>query len=207
MISDWAGRSGNNKAPGTFAIYFQYKIGLYQPDHYLYFKKEPFSIRYKNDIFNKLYEYSGSDISDYINFHYNLYQDKQDFLKFLKYEVYGRLNLKLSDAWKQKLQFVQYWLQEKEQEIAAVQHSQLQQEIEQGMRDIVKDSDVASPVQADKLVSELSEKLTQLIENLSEGYATGNIRVTDQKHLHSLIILLYILQNLQKNGRNGKGSQ
>lgn len=207
MISDWVGRSGNNKPPGTFAICFQYKIGPYKPDHYLYFQKEPSSIRYKNDIFNKLYEYSGADISDYLNFHYNLYQNKQDFLKFLKYEVYDRLNLKLSGAWKQKLLLVQYWLQEKEQELAAVQRSQLQQEIEEGMRAIVNDPEVGNPAKADELVNGLSEKLTLLVEKLSEGYATGTIRVTEQKHLHSVIQFLYIFQNLQKSSRNGKGHQ
>lgn len=98
-------------------------------------------------------------------------------------------------------------MQDKEQELAAIQQSELKQEIEQGMRAIVKDSEVASSAQGDELMSELSEKLTQLIEDLSEGYATGNIRVTEQKHLHSLIILLYILQNLKKISRNGKGNQ
>lgn len=42
--------------------YFQYKIGPYQPDQYLYFPKEPFALRYKNEIFNKLHEYTGYDI-------------------------------------------------------------------------------------------------------------------------------------------------
>ncbi|WP_207511075.1 hypothetical protein [Longitalea luteola] len=207
MISDWVGLSGNNKAPGTFPIFFQYKIGPYKPDYFLYFQKEPFSVRYKNDIFNKLYEYSGSDISDYINFHYNHYQDKQAFLKFLRYEVHDRLNIKLTGIWKQKLQFVLYWLQEKEQELTAMQHSQLQHEIEQGMRAIANDPEVVNPGKADELVNDLSEKLNLLVEKLSEGYATGNIRVAEQKHLHSLIQLLYILQNLQKNSRNGKANQ
>lgn len=207
MISDWAGRSGNNKAPGTFTTYFQYKIGPYQPDYCLYFQKEPFSVRYKNDIFNKLYEYSGTDITDFLNFHYSQYHDKQDFLRFLKYEVYDRLNQKLTRVWKQKLQLAQYWLLEREQELAAVQHSQIQQEIKEDMRAIVNDPEVANPAKADELVNGLSEKLTLLVEKLSEGYAIGNIRITEQKHLQSLIQFLYIFQNLQKSNRNGKGSQ
>ncbi len=44
-------------AKKTFIPYFQYKIGAYQRDYYLYFTSPPNSIRYTNDIFNKLYKY------------------------------------------------------------------------------------------------------------------------------------------------------
>jgi len=39
--------------------YFQYKIGPYQSDYYLYFAKQPYLQVYKNEIFNKMYEYEG----------------------------------------------------------------------------------------------------------------------------------------------------
>jgi hypothetical protein len=207
MISDFGGRSRNDKAPGTFTHYFQYKIGSYRQDHYLYFQKEPYGIRYKNEFFNKLNEYTGSDISDYVNFHYSQYQDKRGFLIFIKNEIFDRLNLKLSAAIKQKLQYIQYWVQEKEQELSVMQNSQLKQEIELGMRGIVKDSELTNPAQADKLIEDVSPKLTELIEKICEGYTTGNIRVTEQKHLHSIIQLFYILQYLQKSSRNGKSNQ
>jgi hypothetical protein len=95
MISDLFGRSADQRKPGGFTPYFQYKIGPYQSDYYLYFPKEPFAIRYKNEIFNKLNEYTGADIANYLEFHYLAYSDKQSFLKFLRYEVYARLNIKL----------------------------------------------------------------------------------------------------------------
>ena len=42
-----------------FAAYFQYKIGDFQKDYYLYFRKQPYLQLYKNEIFNKMYEYTG----------------------------------------------------------------------------------------------------------------------------------------------------
>ncbi len=40
-------------AKNTFIPYFQYKVGVYQRDYYLYFTSPPNSVRYSNDIFNK----------------------------------------------------------------------------------------------------------------------------------------------------------
>ena len=57
MLADFGNRSAYSKTTGTFIPYFQYKIGAYQPDYYLYFPKEPYIRRYHNEIFNKLYEY------------------------------------------------------------------------------------------------------------------------------------------------------
>ena len=68
MISDVIGYSPST-AKKTFIPYFQYKISVYQRDYYLYFTTPPASVRYTNDIFNKLYEYNGYDIIQYVEFH------------------------------------------------------------------------------------------------------------------------------------------
>src|ERR1700680_2912479 len=91
MLADFGERSGYTKTPGNFIPYFQYKIGEYQPDHYLYFPSESFALRYKNEIFNKLNEYTGYDIIKFLEFHYSAYSDKPDFLRFLNYEISQRL--------------------------------------------------------------------------------------------------------------------
>lgn len=70
MLADFGERSSNSKTSGNFTPYFQYKIGENQSDLYLYFPKEPFSIRYKNEIFNKLNEYTGYGIIKFLEFHY-----------------------------------------------------------------------------------------------------------------------------------------
>ena len=75
--------TGYSRTPGGFVPYFQYKIGPYESDLYLYFPKEPYALRYKNEIFNKINEYTGFDIIRYLEFHYAPYGDKQDFLRFL----------------------------------------------------------------------------------------------------------------------------
>src|SRR5690349_16908868 len=67
----------------TFTPYFQYKIGVYQPDYFLYFTSPPNLVRYTNDIYNKLNEYDGYEMVQYLEFHYNGFADKLDFLRFL----------------------------------------------------------------------------------------------------------------------------
>lgn len=94
VLASFGNRSAYSHTPGSFEPYFQYKIGPYQWDQYLYFPKEPFALRYKNEIFNKLEEYSGYDTITYLEFHYIAYQDKQDFLRFLHYELSERLKFR-----------------------------------------------------------------------------------------------------------------
>jgi hypothetical protein len=91
MLADFGERSAYSKTPGQFIPFFQYKIAPYQADSYLYFPTEPFSARYKNEIFNKLNEYTGYDIIKFLEFHYAAYPDKQDFIRFLHYEISERL--------------------------------------------------------------------------------------------------------------------
>ena len=72
----------------------------------LYFPREPLAIRYNNEIFNKLREYQGFEISEYLDFHYNACIEKSKFLRFLQYETGERMELDLSTAIKSKLNFV-----------------------------------------------------------------------------------------------------
>jgi len=67
-----------------FPAYFQYKIGDFEKDYYLYFRKQPYLQLYKNEIFNKMYEYTGYDLIWYLEFHYEAFEDKADFIRFLQ---------------------------------------------------------------------------------------------------------------------------
>lgn len=42
ILASFGERSGYSKEPGGFVPYFQYQIGSYKADLYLYFPKEPF---------------------------------------------------------------------------------------------------------------------------------------------------------------------
>jgi hypothetical protein len=74
-----------------FIPYFQYRVGDYQSDHYLYFKAPPRKWDYTWEIFQKMYEYEGYDLIRYIEFHYKAYEDKEDFLRWFRYETSRQL--------------------------------------------------------------------------------------------------------------------
>jgi predicted transcriptional regulator len=119
----------------AFVPYFQYRIGPYNADLYLYFPKEPFPLLYKNEIFNKLQEYSGYDIIRYLEFHYSAYPDKVDFLRFLQYEISERLerepeNVRLVSAIK--------WVTEKKEVFQKKEDQNFRAEIEQDVRAILR---------------------------------------------------------------------
>src|ERR1700722_17209047 len=69
-----------------FTAYFKYKIGDFQKDYHLYFPRQPYLQPYKNEIFNKMYEYTGYDLIRYLEFHYQAFDNKADFIRFLQYE-------------------------------------------------------------------------------------------------------------------------
>src|SRR6266540_5969315 len=77
---------------GMFIPYFGYKIGPYQAEGYLLnFPKLPYPEQYYNAIFLKLWAYNANDSVKYIQWHYDLYPDKKDFLLFLQRELRYRI--------------------------------------------------------------------------------------------------------------------
>lgn len=218
MFSDLFGRSGNYKTPGTFIPYFQYKIGEYQSDHFLYFQRKPFGLRYYNEFFNKLNEYIPGHIPDYLEFHFSAYSDKQGFLKFLQHEISGRLQQKNGKTRCQKLLVAQEWVLEKQQELKLVQKAALQQEIEKGVRDMFPATGQANSVEIDKITQTLSQKLSDCIEQILSGmeermqsitdsFVTGNIELNNQNHQDKLIKLFRLLKNVQAPTEIAKGEQ
>lgn len=213
MISDLFGRAGRKS--GLFIPYFQYKIGPYQADYYLYFPKQPYALLYKNEIFNKLNEYYGSEIADYLEFHFAAYHDKQAFLRFLRYELYGRLNRKSTEGRRQKLQFAQDWVSEKQKEVQSIEHDLLQQEIEKDVLEAMPAGRLANPAEIEKFASSLSQKLTERLEkvmsemeermlSLTDSFATGKIELNNQNHLDYVIKVFKILKDVQAPKTPGK---
>lgn len=137
MLADFGGRSASASEDGIVIPYFQYKIGKYQPDHYLYFPKEPTARRYKNEIFNKLQEYEGYDLIRYLEFHFSAYEDKQQFLRFLHFEVAERLKRKPSASRKVKYQVVADWVVTQLNELLAYQRESIREGIKDEVRGVL----------------------------------------------------------------------
>lgn len=188
LLADFGGRSAYSRTPGNFNPYFQYKIGDFQQDYYLYFPKEPFRRQYENEIFNKLTEYKGSDIAQYFDFHLQAFDDKKAFLHFVQYELTELSKLKISSTRRSKFQLAQQWV--KEQQLALK----------------VKDTDhsLTAPVLIeqtsqqcqgliDKMVTDTEDKFTAIADMLP----SGSIELNNRSHEEKLIQLLILLQQVQ----------
>ncbi len=218
MVSDVIGFPAS--APEkTFIPYFLYKIGAYQRDYYLYFTTLPTSVRYTNDIFNKLYEYNGYDLIQYIEFHYAAYDNKADFLRFLRYETDRRLKLKLGKSFTAKLETVMNWLTEKQQEQQTLRQQELKVHLEQKVYNIIKKevNKDNSPQQPDNenIAKEIANNLAPYLDTLvaaseekmeaiAAGYIMGNVQLNNHNHLEKLIQLFYLIQNAAAPKEPGK---
>jgi hypothetical protein len=160
--------------------YFQYKIGPYQKDHFLYFRRVPSWLRYKYEARSKLNAMRGYDIPRFLDFHYLAYPDKEDFLRFLRYEVaewvaYIQKHPKAADH---EYEVVLKWLAEKE-EMAAAKIS------------------VVSAIQGNDGVSEIvQENLTALHRSFA-----GKIVINGPQQLERFIKLLIVVKDLRAPGK------
>jgi hypothetical protein len=219
MLTDFGERSGNSKIPGNFNPYFQYRIGQYQADLFLYFPAEPFALRYKNEIFNKLNEYTGYDIIKFIEFHYAAYPDKNEFLRFVQYEISGRIKQKkIRESLLLKLQSALTWATEKSQELKKVQDEHLRMEIENGVKTIIQNQSVNSPHQVDTQIKTLSDQLSLHLEKvmgetekgireLTGSFSTGNIQLNNRNHEEKIIQLMILLGQVQAPPQISKAEQ
>jgi hypothetical protein len=165
--------------------YFQYKIGPYQRDHFLYFRREPSWLRYKFEAFDKMNSMRGYDIPRFLDFHYSAYPDKEDFRRFLRYEITARVaSLKKHPKYADhEYEVVLNWLQEQEQlaHLEAAKNS-------------------AAPVtKGDDRVSDmLEEKLAE-----AQRSFTGKIVINGPQQLERLIQLLIVVKDLRSPGKGG----
>jgi hypothetical protein len=163
--------------------YFQYKIGPYQRDLFLYFQQEPSWLRYKYEAFDKMNSMAGYDIPRFLDFHYSAYPDKEDFRRFLRYEITARVaSLKKHPKYADhEYEVVLNWLQEQEQleQLEAAKKS-------------------AAPVtNGDDRVSDLLE------EKLAETHRSfaGKIVINGPQQLERFIKLLILVKDLRAPGK------
>jgi hypothetical protein len=218
MLGDFGNRSPYFVSRDKFIPYFQYRIGAYQPDHYLYFPKEPFALRYKNEIFNKLKEYEGYDIVKYLEFHYFAYPDKYDFLRFLLYETSQRVNVSKVESKNVKLQTVLEWVKEKQKENPGFQKQELRLQTEEEIGSF-KNNDLPTTQNGhESLIDSLSNKLgtrvdvlmsetEKRMEMLTSSFLTGNIELNNQNHLDKLIQLFILISTVQAPSDLARGEQ
>lgn len=210
VIADFGGRTAYTKRDRSFSPYFQYKVGPYQENYLLYFPREPFTRLYVNEIFNKLCEYTGYDIILYLEFHYNAYENKSDFLRFLRYEISNRMN----DASHKriiKLQSALDWVNEKQQDYKRQQERKLEEEIQFGVREIIANQPAISTEETDSQVGILSKRLSTRLEEimntteqgmkeLTGAFITGNIQLNNRNDENKMIQLFILIQELQAKG-------
>jgi len=217
-----------SKQPGHFTPYFQFEIGPYRDDFILYFPKLPNAILYYNSIFLKLWAYKPQDSVKYIESHYNLYPDKNDFLLFLKRELQHRTAQLRKGSNKESISSIGLdWVNEKlarqkdEQKI-----STYNQFIRQDFTVIVKNElqqvlpPNNSPAQmpldqlTDAIARNLEAKASAILDNtetkimeLADKYEIGEIQLTNQEKAEKLIALFLCLKNLtgRPNRRNKTG--
>ena len=217
-----------SKQPGHFTPYFQFEIGPYRDDFILYFPKLPNAILYYNSIFLKLWAYKPQDSVKYIESHYNLYPDKNDFLLFLKRELQHRTAQLRKGSNKESISSIGLdWVNEKiarqkdEQKIATYN-----QFIRQDFTVIVKNElqqvlpPNTSPAQmpldqlTDAIARNLEAKASAILDNtetkimeLADKYEIGEIQLTNQERAEKLIALFLCLKNLtgKPNRRNKTG--
>lgn len=163
--------------------YFQYRIGAYWKDHFLYFPKEPSWLRYKVEAFDKMIAMQGYDIPRFLDFHYAAYSDQEDFLRFLRYEIEGRLAAmkKYPKDTVPAYAVILKWLDEK----------QASEPVKTVAAPDTKDHDAMSDL--------IEHNLAEMVRS----YA-GNIVMRDARQHELLIQLLILVKDLRAPGAKGE---
>jgi len=178
--------------------YFQYKIGPYQNDYYLYFPKQPNRFQYKGEIFSKMYEYTGFDLVKYIEFHYEAYADKEEFVRFLRYEVarhQGELRKYRLLFWmrfpkmKTILATTLSWVEGEEKKLQA------RAAAPSAVPDIPKEVLAAG---RDDLLNGIGNEVYALLQT-----HMGKIDIYNEHHATKLIQVLRVLRDLRAPGKKG----
>jgi hypothetical protein len=220
ILTDFGQRAPLSFKAKKFVPYFQYKIGPYEAGYVLLFRKEPTLGVYKHEIFNKMYEYSGYDIIRYLDFHLAEFADKNEFLRFLSYEVSERLKLPIPARYRLKLQSTQTWLAKKQNIEKTSSQRALRLEIENEIRlalqikppetinstpatpNVPPSLDLNSAVQtlSDKIASRMDQVMSSAEEKfrqLTDSFLTGNIELNNHNNLERLVQLYILIQAIK----------
>ncbi|HEY4290586.1 MAG TPA: hypothetical protein VGN00_25975 [Puia sp.] len=169
------------KPDRDFIACFQYKIESYKPDYFLYFPRPPYSNAYRNELFRKLCSYYGYDLTQFLEFHYHLFADKKEFLRFLHYEMAVRLKAKTP-----KTKPSVYW-----------------ETVETCLLWVNEQQVSLDPASA-RLQALIDEKISAGIEprmvELTQSFA-GKITLNNHHHLPKVIQVLLLLKDLNAPGK------
>jgi len=154
-----------------------------------------------------MYEYAGYDLIRYLEFHYEAYETKTDFTRFLRYEVSERLKQYAPKTHKLKLQTTFDWLGEKQSEHQSQQEKLLRSQIEEDVRSTFADQTTPG-LEIDATVQSISEKLTSRLEqvvlhtqdkmtSLTDSFPAGNIELNNHNNLERLIQLYILIQAIK----------
>ena len=197
MMADFGFRNPDYLRQYEFPAYFQYRIGEYETGYTLCFRRQPWLGLYKNEIFNKMGEYSGYDVTKYLEYHYSANADKREFLRFLRYEVTERLkrrHLRKGGDYHLNLETALAWVEAQEEAMAPV---------------APEGEDAASrevpPRQ--KALDDAGEELAALLESkfdaVTQSFA-GRISVSNEQHLDRVVQLFVLLQQVKSPGSPGE---
>ena len=187
LLSDFGFRSPYHQKKWEIIPYFQYKIGPYKSDYYLYFRRPPFLQRYKNEIFDKMSEYAGYDLTHYLEFHYSAFEDKKEFLRFVRYEISERTKWLTSPkptSYRVCLETSLEWVKEKESQLLP-SHVQ----------------DAKSPASPDSLILAETLSAAELKMNELTQSFSGKITLNNFHHQGRLIQLFILLKDLKAPGK------
>lgn len=222
MLTDFGYRLAYSNIPGDFTPYFAYKIGRYENGYYLNFPKEPLALPYKNEIFNKLHRYDNEAIGKYLDFHFELYPDKRDFLRFLYYELSERIHQNVKSRMF-KLNTALEWTISKQEEqrvndvsLSSQQKETIREEIQKTINNSAQNQNIAFSPLPEQEIQLLAEKLSgqmeailkermenessaateQLFGQMNKVFRTGNIELHNTHNKARLIQLFILLQEV-----------
>lgn len=136
-------------APGNFIPYFTYELGESKDDFKLYFRKLPDAARYYNYIFLKLWSYKPHDAIKYLEYHYDRFPDKKDFLLFvqrdLKLRTHSLKNTRFNKTWEGITEICLEWMETQLQENRETQKLQVYNQFIRNDLTVIIKNELKSP--------------------------------------------------------------
>jgi hypothetical protein len=147
---------------------------------------------YIEEIFQKMYEYQGFDVIRYIEFHYDAFEDKEDFVRFLRYETIRELRKLRSYWWA-------FWIRFTRIKVRLKMTLEWAEEMGKKLRQpgvlLPKEAPAAD---TEQLLAEVGKEISTLMHTHA-----GKIVFYNQHHATKLIQLLILLRDTQVTGKKG----
>lgn len=215
MKASLFGRTETSNQPGNFKPYFQYQIGKNNTGYDLSFSKEPNAQQYYNEAFGKMAGYLPIEMSDFISYHYQAYTNKEEFLHFLTLELAHRIRNAGSQAYRKKLEIAVDWLNAQKDTLMEVRRNAMKESVRADLDHVLEQSEkeALSTERMDEIVGNLvyrmEERMNSVIDSaeneiqqISKGFNTGNIKISNPEHEDLIIRFFILLQQVQTPSSN-----